>query len=486
MQLKAKGKIATAVGLMSAALISNIAHAQNATPPDYGPNIPSTTTDSEPLLYGDEPVDELGSLKIDSSVLFYKEAGGRVKAIEPVASATWTMDDGKVISLELIADTLTGATPNGATPWFATQTFNTPSNSAPGHVDDDDHDEGDVAKPTQVTTTQASGSTTTIIIGGTPTAIRQFTVNPHTLPLDAFEDERYAGNLALTLPLSSSNKLSLSGGYSKEQDYAATTFSAGISHDFNQKNTTLSAAINYEADNSNPFFGTPVPLSQMTGVKGGGERTKTVAGFNLGLTQVMTRNWLFQLNYSYGKTDGYQNDPYRIITRINPANNTLAYLYESRPETRIRQSIFAGSKIAIGSNVTDVSARVYQDDWGIKSLTAELSEYIPLSTSFYIEPHLRYYSQTKANFFNYYLLSTNPLPKFASSDSRLGEFNATTLGATLGFKLMEDTEVYLRAEAYKQKGDEHPTGILPVLSNENMFSGVNAGSLIVGFTYKFK
>ena len=38
----------------------------------------------------------------------------------------------------------------------------------------------------------------------------------------------------------------------------------------------------------------------------------------LGLTEVMTRRWLMQLNYSYDAQSGYQNDPYRIISVVDP------------------------------------------------------------------------------------------------------------------------------------------------------------------------
>jgi hypothetical protein len=78
-----------------------------------------------------------------------------------------------------------------------------------------------------------------------------------------------------------------------------------------------------------------------------------------GVTQVVNRYWLTQLNYSIGSTDGYQTDPYRIISAVDPVTGgPVEYRYESRPKSRLRQSVFWGNKIALGPTVLDLSARI--------------------------------------------------------------------------------------------------------------------------------
>ena len=71
----------------------------------------------------DEPADDLGTTTVDSAVLYYKENGGRVTAIEPMVGFTRTAKNGNILSLKLTYDALSGASPNGATPWSAAQTF---------------------------------------------------------------------------------------------------------------------------------------------------------------------------------------------------------------------------------------------------------------------------------------------------------------------------------------------------------------------------
>ena len=54
--------------------------------------------------------------EIDSAVLLYSEADGRVSAIEPVATARKEIREDEFVQLKVVVDALTGASPNGATP----------------------------------------------------------------------------------------------------------------------------------------------------------------------------------------------------------------------------------------------------------------------------------------------------------------------------------------------------------------------------------
>ena len=59
-----------------------------------------------------EPVDT--SWKVDSALLLYKENEGRVQAAEPVVSLKKDLDEDHSLTVKLVADSLTGASPNGA------------------------------------------------------------------------------------------------------------------------------------------------------------------------------------------------------------------------------------------------------------------------------------------------------------------------------------------------------------------------------------
>jgi hypothetical protein len=316
--------------------------------------------------------------------------------------------------------------------------------------------------------------------------VRQYTIAPNQLPVDSFKDQRYAYDLGYSAPFGDGGRYAIGGSYSTEHDYSSYSFNAGVSQDFNHHNTTISLALNHEGDTSSPIFGTPTPLAQMDGSVKGSSRSKTVENVVLGITQAMSRNWLMELNYSYGDTSGYQTDPYRVVSVVDATTGgPLHYLYESRPDSRTRQSIFMDNRVALFSTIADLSFRSYSDSWGIRSVTAELSDRIPLPLHLYIQPGFRYYRQSAADFYRPYLVNGAPLPVYASSDGRLGDFNARTNSLQLGLDFGH-SELYLRFENYAQHGQSHPAGAIGGLANVNLFDGVSANSVMVGYSFAFR
>ncbi len=420
----------------------------------------------------DEPADELGTLSIDSAVLYYKENGGRVRAIEPMVSVTRTSQNGNVLSAKVTYDALTGATPNGATPWSATQTFVAPIKS-----DGDSEHHG---------STGASGTLVRNPLTGKYERI--YTAGPNLLPVDsAFRDNRVAVDLGYSFGIADATKLSLGANGSVEQDYNSFSGRFAISRDLNNKATTLSLGANLEYDQSKPFHGIPSPLSAMSGIAAAkGSDNKTVLSLVAGVTHVLTPTLLLQLNYSFGKSSGYQTDPYKLVSVLDATSGApVRYLYESRPDARTRHSVYGAVKWALGSFVTDASARYYHDSWGIDSYTLELAEHVPIGSKAYLEPRVRYYHQTAADFFRYYLPSSQSLPVYASADSRLDSFKALTFGATAGFQLTPKIEIYANAERYQQsKAGSY--GIIPTgLASQKLFAGADALSGMVGVKVKY-
>jgi len=260
-----------------------------------------------------------------------------------------------------------------------------------------------------------------------------------------------------------------------------------IAQTFNSNNTTVSLSLNTEIDSSFPYGGIPTPLTEMSGTwKSPSSKGKTQLGFVVGITQVLTRRWLTELDYSFDTQSGYQNDPYRVISVVDPTSGEpTKTLYENRPRHRQSQSIYWDNKFDLDPFVTDVSFRYFKDSWGITSKTAQLSERIDLSKSFYIEPSARWYQQSAANFYHYYLVAGQTLPAYASSDIRLGKFNSLTYGLKVGFMLSGRTELYLRGGFYQQTGNGHPVDAIGQLKNQNLFSGSKAIFAFVGYTWDF-
>lgn len=464
MQLTKPGAISLALHALTANLfVAVAADAQDTRPP-------SVESAEAPSVNSDLANDQ-GLTRLDSAILFYQEAGGRIRATEPVVSGVLNGTAGETLSVRIVADSLTGATPNGAAPWTGPQTFTTPAN-----------------KPGSTTTvTTASGGSTLVTLPGSGLTARQYTTPAGQLPVDAgFRDERIGVDGAYSTPIAENTRVSVGGAYSAERDYRSGSLNAGITQDLNQKNTTLSLSANVEFDRSFPYFGTPTPLTEMSAAQKGPAQTKTVYSLVAGVTQVMNRHWLTQLSYSYGDSSGYQTDPYRILSVVDPTTGApLTYLYESRPRSRTRQSLYWSNKIALGPTVTEISARGYEDSWGVKSITAEISERVPITSWLYVEPQARYYSQSAADFFRSYLISGQALPAYASSDSRLGKFDAETYGLKLGMKVGGSGEFYVLGEDYQQNGRNGSSTAPGGLAILNTFTGVKATSIMVGYTFAF-
>jgi hypothetical protein len=424
----------------------------------------------------DAPV-ELPSTTIDSALLFYHEVN-RVQAIEPEVNVSHKIDEDSTFIFGIAADSLTGATPLGAVPSTLPQTYVRPYKVIP--------------LGTPVTVTSASGGSTVVIIppptgAKTQTLGASTTVPPNTYPLDrGFYDQRVAAHLGWEQALTQTLKLDGGVAYSKEHDYRSESVHVGLSQDFNAHNTTVSAAVNYESNLSFPIGGTPAPLTVMNADWKGPDASLHEVDAVVGITQVMSRRWLATLSYSYSDAHGYQTDPYKIVSVVDPVSGQpTEQLYESRPDLRRKQSLFFDNKIHLPSDVIAASMRAYKDDWGIKSVTADLRYRWQMGPDYYLEPHLRYYSQGAADFFHYYLVSGEAIPEYASADTRLAKFHAQTYGLKLGMPVDETSEVNVRIEYYDQHGNGSPAGAIGQLQQQNLFPDLKAYTLLLGFTYAF-
>jgi hypothetical protein len=403
--------------------------------------------------------EEGGRWTFDSSLLYYGESDDRVRDISAAVSAQRDFGDERQLSATLTADTLTGASASGAIALDRPQTFTSPS-----------------------------GRTV-------------YTTGAGDVPLDdTFLDTRFALNASWTQPLARLYTLSSGIGVSTEYDYLHLGANLSLARDFNKRNTTLSAGIAWSQDDIDPVGGRPIPLSQMLDVgndsnKRDGSESKDVLDLLLGFTQVLNRTTVLRVNYSYSDASGYLNDPYKLLSVVDPlTGDTLArvpvgqgpdgvYLFESRPDTRTKHSLYAEVKHAFGTPVMHVTYRYMTDDWGIDSHTGEVRLRWPLGDG-YIEPQLRYYTQSAADFYRASLVGGAALPRYASADFRLGDFDATTVGVKYGHDTASGNEWSIRAEYYQQNGSVPRQQIIGNQANREQYPDLSA--VIVQFGYRFR
>jgi hypothetical protein len=184
-------------------------------------------------------------------------------------------------------------------------------------------------------------------------------------------------------------------------------------------------------------------------------------------------------------------DPYKIVSVVDPVTGDMTpgpdagvglYLYENRPSTRTKQSLYGLVKHDFGGNVLDASYRFMTDDWGVDSHTAEIRFRWRFSADKFLEPHVRFYSQSAATFYHTVLFDGEPLPQFATADYRLADLSAVTLGLEFGTKTSLG-QFSARLEVYRQSAKPSPDALVGSLRGLDLTPDLTA--VIGQITYKF-
>lgn len=382
--------------------------------------------------------------------LYYGETD-RVTAIEPVINVNFLYEGEKVWSNKLVLDTLTGASHNGAVMSRNPQTFTTPS----GHSD--------------------------------------YTIGAGQVTLDpTFKDTRIALASSWSQPFAEDWEFSAGFNGSHEYDFLSLAVNSTVSRYLDRKNTKLSMGFSFEQDAINPVGGAPQGLSTMNAkVVNGSTDNKHVIDLLFGATQVMSRHWILQFNYNLGMSSGYMNDPYKFTSEVlaptdpNAGDPNGTYYYDKRPDKRIKNAIFVDSKYHFGIyGISGMSYRYFFDDWGIRSHTIEWNHRYFISSHWYIEPGVRYYTQSAADFYRYFHVQGDVLPQYMSADYRLGKMVALTYGLEVGKKFgSSGEEISFRAQLYTQSGDSHPGSAYGNLTAQDLYPKLTA--VIGQVIYKF-
>lgn len=405
----------------------------------------------------EQPVDAADSNAwvVDFGTLFYQEKN-RVSIFEPMMIATNNFNEEDFVSFRLVNDTMSGASPNGAAVSSQSQTI-------PAH-----------------STTSASGSSGTI---------SNTVISPYATPLNDFSDQRNSIGADWQKAYSRTFRSILGLNLSSENDYSSLGGSVTFQRDTEDKLTTFTLGLSFSSDTIQPGGGIPQGLSLLSSSTGVHEdeeddeheheenddsedfgEQKQLNDLLVGITQVISRRVLTQLNYSIGQSSGYLTDPYKIVSRIDSTTGeTIDYLSEKRPGGRIRQAIFWKTVIHLPSDVVNLSYRYYWDDWSIQAHTAEIKYRFNIGDHFYLMPNFRYYTQTGASFFKHSLLSDAPLPQYASADLRLAPMQATTTGLKIGYNFGGNTEISFRAASMQQWGDNHPPEAIGIQKEAELF-----------------
>ena len=384
--------------------------------------------------------------EVQTAVLGYYEPG-RVTAFEGIVDASHTLLNGKTLTGHLVFDTLTGASANGAVPTGGIQTFTSPSGESNYQTE--------------------AGKT----------------------PLDStFKDTRAALNLGLSTPFDRLTAWGAGVYFSGEHDYTSLGANTSLTRDFNRKNTTLALRASYYGDSISPVGGRPIPFAAMVAPdiaqpRQNGNGTKNTLDLTFGLTQALSRRTIFAVNFTHSRVRGYQTDPYKVLSLVDDVTGSpLDYLYESRPDARNKDMVFATLARHIGGDDVHLSYRYFTDDWGVASHTADFRYRWHAGSDWYLQPHVRYTRQTRADFYRRFLVSGEPLPETASADYRLADMKGWTAGLQYGRRLASGHDLTLRAEYFRQTNSGAGTTTFGDLAGYDLFPAVDAIILQVGYS----
>lgn len=112
--------------------------------------------------------------------------------------------------------------------------------------------------------------------------------------------------------------------------------------------------------------------------------------------------------------------------------------------------------------------------YGFPGFYGSFTYRLSLNSGSYLQPHLRFYQQTAADIYRYFLVDGEMLPTDVSADYRLGEMEATTIGFKFGREYNEQHSWSLRLEQYVQSGDGSPAEAFGQLDQQDLYPDVEA------------
>lgn len=349
---------------------------------------------------------------LDSSYLHYSEVD-RITVNKLIGSAKGFVSTKDTAAIKVVFDAMSGATPTGA-----------------------------VKNANPLTSTGASGGTGPT--GGGTAA-----------PLAEFDDTRVAVALDWTHEHTRTFNLNYNGAFSVENDWRSVSAAITANKETASRSTKFSfgAAITYDEIWRLGSTTTPDPLTRVEDnlLRGKGERSTT--DLIAGITRVINRRTVVQLNFALGLANGYMTDPYKIFSVVDANGIEWDQYYEGRPDSRTRWSITANlnHQTFPGNNNTHLSYRYYSDDWDVKSHTLDYKYRYNFANTQYLEPRLRLYAQNKAEFYaNSFFADptagTPNLPQYLSADYRLDDMSSATGGFTYGIPFRNDADLRTRLE----------------------------------------
>jgi len=301
-----------------------------------------------------------------------------------------------------------------------------------------------VAGKWSITTTYTNDS----LSGASPSAHTEYSTN-FLSGASKMTEQRHAVDLGVTRYFQRGT-VALGSSYSTEHDYISRSYSAQGTLSTEDKNTTFTFGGSYTTDTIEPTGQTDVNGNQSQYAK------RTVAWL-AGITKVLTKEDIVQLNLGYANGWGDFSDHYKD--------------WERRPQRRESKTVMTRWNHHFdGTDGTSrLSYRYYTDTFGVRAHAFGLEYVQPVADEWTIIPSVRYSSQTAADFYfpvdpaafkgvSQSAIDTFNAGRAVSLDQRLSAFGAVTLGIKVEKRIAKEWLVDAKYENYEQRAGWCMTG----------------------------
>ncbi|MGC4059924.1 MAG: DUF3570 domain-containing protein [Aquabacterium sp.] len=253
------------------------------------------------------------------------------------------------------------------------------------------------------------------------------------------------------------------------------TVGAAVSHESDFVSNQVSAQAQFWHDDShNRSYTIGADIQSNTSIATGftnNAEDRHLSGLNMqaGVNQVLDRTSTLEGSLYLGRESGYLSNQYlKIVRQDDFGQKSLAD--DDRPERR-HGGGFAVRWIKSWRDElkTNLWYRHYGDNWGVTSETVEAKVYWDLNDQWRLNPVVRLFSQTSADFYRAYgdQVNTFATTGYGSNDARLGSIKATTTQFNVEYHASKEWSLNTGFSHYRQD------------------TGLTANWLSAGFVFKY-
>lgn len=217
---------------------------------------------------------------------------------------------------------------------------------------------------------------------------------------------------------------------SDENDYEGNTASFSISQDLfgDLTNVSIGYAYGWDTvmDNTDPTFSEDVDRQT----------------FHVGLSQIITKDFVMGANLEVITDEGFLNNPYRSVRYLDSSPRGYSYQKEKYPNTRTSTAFSLTGKYYLPYRaVLGGSYRFFTDDWDVLAHTFEVN-YVHPWHDWLFEAKYRYYTQTQADFYSDLFPGINA-QNFLARDKELSDHSSNTFGLGVTYTFLEHGTKYI-------------------------------------------